>query len=239
MAGPVEDHRGEVADARPLRLGDPAQVLGGARRDVDRADAFRPDGDLLHVERGAGIEHRAPLADRDHGQRVVGTVGGERRAVDRIDRDIDLRHRAVTDPLAVVQHRGFVLLAFADDDDSVHLHGAQDGAHGVDGGAIGAELVAPADPSGGGERSRFGDPDQLHCKVSVRTLGGGATHVAHRTGPTRYSSAPRPDWSGVAMGVVFDAVATHAEGDCDLRCGGALPADREPASSSGHMSSCA
>ena len=193
VAGPVEDHRRQIADTRPLGLGDPPQVLGGARRDVDRAGSVGSDRDLLHVERRTRIEHRATVADRDDRERVVGAVGGERRPVDRIDGDVDLGHRTVTDPLAVVQHRGFVLLALADHDDPVHLDRAQDRAHGVDGGPIGADLVASTDPSGGGQSGRFGDSDELHCKVAVGTLGGGATHVAHRTGPTRSSSAPRPD----------------------------------------------
>ena len=54
---------------------------------------------------------------------------------------------AVADVLAVVEHRRFVLLALADDDDAVHRDGGQDGAHRVDGRAVGTELVAAADPA--------------------------------------------------------------------------------------------
>ena len=44
-------------------------------------------------------------------------------AVDRVDRDVGLRRRAVADPLAVEEHRGVVLLALADHHHAVHRHG--------------------------------------------------------------------------------------------------------------------
>ena len=49
--------------------------------------------------------------------------------------------------LAVVEHRRLVLLALADDDDAVHLDGVEHVAHGVDGGLVGGDLVAAADPA--------------------------------------------------------------------------------------------
>ena len=50
---------------------------------------------------------------------------GERGAVDRVDGDVGLGRRAVADALAVEEHRRFVLLALADDDDAVHRHGVE------------------------------------------------------------------------------------------------------------------
>ena len=41
-------------------------------------------------------------------------------------------------------------------------------AHGVDGGAVAALLVAPADPAACGHRARLGDPDQFEGEVAVR-----------------------------------------------------------------------
>ena len=86
MAGAIEDDGGEVADVLALRLRDPAQVLGRAGRDVDRAGGARADGDLVHVERRTGVEHRTAFADGDHRERVVEALRGQRRAVDRVDR---------------------------------------------------------------------------------------------------------------------------------------------------------
>src|SRR5699024_11218737 len=73
----------------------------------------------------------------------------------------------VTDLLAVVEHRGLVLLALADDDDTVHAHARDHRAHRVHGGPVGAVLVAPAHPAAAGERGGLGDPDQLHRQVPV------------------------------------------------------------------------
>ena len=84
------------------------------------ADGVRADGDLLHVDAGPGVEHRAALADGDDRERVAPAEGRERGAVDGVDGDVAQRAGAVADLLAVEQHRRFVLLALADDDDAVH-----------------------------------------------------------------------------------------------------------------------
>ena len=93
---------------------------------------------------------------------------GQRRALERVDGDVDLRRRAVADVLAVVEHRRLVLLALADHDEAVHRDGAEHVAHGVDGGLVGGLLVAAADEAGGGERGGLGDADELEGEVSVR-----------------------------------------------------------------------
>ena len=120
VAGPVEDDRGQVADRLAERLGQGLEVLGGRLVDVDRAPAPGPDGDLLHVDAGPGVEHGAPLGDGDDRQRPAAAEGGGRGAVDGVDGDVGLGRRAVADPLAVVEHGGVVLLALADDHDAVH-----------------------------------------------------------------------------------------------------------------------
>ena len=78
---------------------------------------------------------------------------------------------AGADLLAVEQHRRFVLLALADDDDAVHRDGVEDEAHGVDRGAVGGVLVAAAHPAAGGERGGLGDADELHGEVAIGCLG--------------------------------------------------------------------
>ena len=132
-----------------------------------------PVGDLLHVDAGAGVEHRPALGEGDHRQRRGHPARGQRRALERVDGDVDDRRAAVADLLAVVEHRRLVLLALADHDDAVHRHRVEHQPHRVDGGAVGALLLAAADPAAGGERPRLGHPDQLEREVAVR-LGAGA-----------------------------------------------------------------
>ena len=79
---------------------------------------------------------------------------------------------AVADLLAVEEHRRVVLLALADDDDAVHRHRGEHRPHGVDRGAVGALLVAPAHPAAGGHGGRLGGPHEVHGEVAVGGLGG-------------------------------------------------------------------
>src|SRR6185312_5447230 len=124
-------------------------------------------GHLLHVDARARVEHRAPRGERDHRQRARHPVGGERRALERVDRDVYLRGRAVADLLAVVEHWSLVLLALPDHDDAVHLDRLEHAAHAVHGGLVGGLLVAFSDQRGARERGRLGDPDELQGEVAV------------------------------------------------------------------------
>jgi hypothetical protein len=101
----------------------------------------------VHVERRAREEHRPALGDRDDGDGVRPARGGQVRPLDRVDGDVDRGPVAAADSLAVVEHGRLVLLALADDDDAVHRHGVENEAHRVDGGAVGALLLAAADPA--------------------------------------------------------------------------------------------
>ena len=131
VAWPVEDADRDVLHLDLLGLGDPADVLLRRQADVDDVGRLGAGGELLHVEDRRRVEHRAALGDGDHRDRVVHALGGERGAVDRVDRDVDLGAGAVTDPLAVEEHRGVVLLALADDDGAVHADGVDERAHGL------------------------------------------------------------------------------------------------------------
>ena len=177
---PVEDADGDVADRALLRLGDAPDVLGDRRGDVDDVGGGRAGGQLLHVEDGRRVVHRAAVGDGHDGDRVRHALGHERGAVDRVDGDVALGPVPVADLLAVVEHRRFVLLALADDDDAVHAHRADEGPHGVDGRAVAAVLVAAADPAAGGHRGRLGDPDQLEGEVAVGCRAVGAEAATRR-----------------------------------------------------------
>ena len=154
--------------SRPFRLRDRADVLGRARVDVDRLGGLGPDRDLVHVERGAGIEHRPALGDGDHGDRIRLPERRQARPLERVDGDVDLGAVAGADHLAVVEHRRLVLLALADHDDAVHLDGAEHQAHRVDGSLVGLLLLAPPDPAGRSERRGLCDADELEGEVAYR-----------------------------------------------------------------------
>ena len=127
---------------------------------------------------------------------------------------------AVADLLAVEEHRRFVLLALADDDDAVHRDGVEDEAHRVDRGAVGGVLVAPAHPAAGrrARRPRWRgrgpwrgcdrgagglDPSgDSTCGASVRFRPGGRVRrgtrrrsAAHREGAGRCRTTERADGS--------------------------------------------
>ena len=89
-------------------------------------------------------------------------------------------------------------------------------AHGVDGGAVGAVLVAPAHPPRRGQRGRLGDPDELEGEVAV----GGLPLCAHgRTIPDARRReilervTARDEWQAA-----FEAAPTR-DVDCETMSG--------------------
>ena len=152
----------------PLRSAILRTTSSSGSLEAEQVGGPRAGGDLLHVEDGPGIEHRAALRERDHREGRGHPPGGQGGPLERIDRDVHSWRAAVADLLAVVEHRRLVLLALADHDDAVHRHGVEHQPHRVDRGAVGALLLAAADPAAGGERARLGDADELERQVAVR-----------------------------------------------------------------------
>ena len=64
------------------------------------------------------MQHAAAGGERHHGQGVGHRLGGERGALQRVERDIDAGAFAGADLFADVEHGGLVPLALADHDDS-------------------------------------------------------------------------------------------------------------------------
>ena len=174
----------------PLARAIALRLRADRRVDVDDVGALGPDDQLLHVEDGAGVVHGAPLGDREHRDGVRHALGGQGRAVDRVDGDVALGPDAVADALAVEEHRGVVLLALADDDDAVHRDAPDELAHGVDGDAVGAVLVAAAHPAGRGHRGSLGDPHELEGQVAVRDFG--RARVGSHAASVSTAQAPKP-----------------------------------------------
>ena len=170
VARTVEHNHHHVADRGPLALGHQPHRLPQGAVQVEQVGDLGRAGHLLHVHARAGIEHRPPRRQRDHRQCARHPVGGERRALERVDRDVHLRGRAVTDVLAVVEHRCFVLLPLADHDHAVHAHRVQHVAHAVDRRLVGRLLVAHPHQRRSGQRRGLGHADELQGQVAVGLL---------------------------------------------------------------------
>ena len=155
----------------PFAFRDRAHVVGRRRLDVDRAARLGADGDLVHVDGGAGEEHRARLRERDHGDRVGRAACGEVRPLEGVNRDVDLRPFAVADGLAVEQHRRLVLLSLADHHRAAHAHGVEHRAHAVDRSLVGGDLVPAPDPRSRSDGSGLGNADELEREVAIRRRG--------------------------------------------------------------------
>ena len=87
----IQNHGRQVTNTDALGFGDSGQILSGAKVQIYYSYAFRANGDLLHVEAGARVEHGATLRHGDDGKRTPSAHGGWRGSVNRIDGDIDLR----------------------------------------------------------------------------------------------------------------------------------------------------
>ena len=175
MARPVENAGGNVARPDALCGGERGDVLGDRLCKVDDAlGVARTDGDLVHVHVGR-VEQAAFLGDRQHGKRVRPGLGGDRRPLEGIERDVDLGTdsaltAAAADLFADEQHRGLVALALADDDRAVEVEFVQRIAHRLDRGGVGGVLVAAADLRAAGDRRLLGHPDHFEDEDAVEDL---------------------------------------------------------------------
>ena len=151
----------------PLALARLRDVFGRRGVDVDDAVGIAgADGDLVHVDVGRE-QQAALLGDRDDGERVGQVLGADRRAFERIERDVDLRALAGADLLADIEHRRLVALALADHDRALDGEAVELRAHGVDRDLVGGLLVAaPAQP-GGGDGGALGDAHEFQGQDPV------------------------------------------------------------------------
>ena len=94
VARPVEHADDDVGRVDALGGGD----RRGYCRTATRARSITPagiagaDGELVHIDVGR-VEQAALLGDGEHGERVGAGLGGDRRAFERVEGDVDLRAR--------------------------------------------------------------------------------------------------------------------------------------------------
>ena len=142
------------------------------RRGVEIDDTVgiaRADGDLVHVDVGSG-QQRAGLGHGHDGDGARHVLGAERRAFQRIDRDIDLRAVLVAHLLADEEHGRFVALALADHHRAVDRELVQLAAHGIHGSLVGGLLVAAPAKPGGSDGGALGDADELQGQDALDEL---------------------------------------------------------------------
>ena len=187
----IEDRDGDVLRLQLARLGDVADVVLDGGGDVDGLAALGSGRDLLHVDARAGIEHRASFGNGDDRQRVVFAARRQPCAVDRIDRDVHRRRLSGTDVLAVVEHRRFVLLPLADDDDPVDGDGVEHQAHGVDGGSVRGVLVAAPHPARCRKGGRLRASNEVEGKVPIGDGAFSAWHLGPLLGVRQRHSTMR------------------------------------------------
>ncbi len=166
VARPVEDAGDQVGNIDLLGLG---QVLEVDRRSLVQVDQIRrqaaADRDLVHVGVGR-VQKAAGPGHGDHRERVRPALGGQRGALERIERDVDLG-AAGADFLADIEHRRLVALALADHHPAVDGQAVERPAHGVDRGLIGRLLVAAPHQPPSRQSRRLGNPNRLQRQIAV------------------------------------------------------------------------
>ena len=175
MARAIQHADDQLVRAHTLGGGDRLDVF--CRALVEADDAFgiaRPHGQLVHIDIGR-VQEVAFFGDRQHGQRVLTSLGGDCRAFERIKRDVDLGALAdgTADLFADKQHRRLVALALADDHGAVHVQLIERGAHRFDSGGIGCLFIATTDKAGGGDGGRLGYADHFENENAVKKLAAG------------------------------------------------------------------
>ena len=179
VARAVEYGDSYVGDLHVLRLRERTDVVADRAGDVDDTVALVPRDDLVHVEDGARVVHAAAVRDGDHAESVLAAGGGEGGSIDGVDSDVADRTAAVTDMLAVVEHRGVVLLALTDDHNPLEAHRSEELAHRVDRSAVGGKLVTATDIRNRTDRGRLGRAHELHAEVAVGVEVEGFSIGAH------------------------------------------------------------
>ena len=118
------------------------------------------------------MQQAAALGHRDAGNRVRHRLGAQRRALERIERDVDPLAGAAADLFADIEHRRLVALALADHHQPVHVENAVERrAHGIDRRLVGLLLVAAPAPLRRRDRRRLGDPRDLDGEVFCSACG--------------------------------------------------------------------
>ena len=176
MARPVQDAGDQILDLDALGARQRLQVDRRFGVDIDQIGRqAAADRNLVHIDIGR-VQEPARFRHGDDGQRILGPLGGDRRALQRIERDIDLGATGA-DLFADEQHRRLIPLALADHDDAVDRERIQRLAHGVDRGLVRGFLVAASHQPGCRQRRRLRHANRLQRQVAFQHVP--FCHVRH------------------------------------------------------------
>ena len=168
MPRPVQNRHGEVGYLPVNVPRDGTQSVGDRSVKINLPSHRGRNNQLLHVDRWPRIEHGAARRHAQHADRVRKALGGERGAIDWVNRNVQVGTGAVADLLAIEQHRRFVFLSLSDYHDTVHPNRSEHRAHGVHGSLINLFLVTKAHISRAGDGGRLSCPHQLQGEIAVR-----------------------------------------------------------------------
>ena len=182
MARPVEHAGDDLVRLDALGGGDRPDILAGRFAQVDRAFGIAgADRQLFHIRIGR-VQQAAAVGNRQHRERVGAGIGGQRRALERIERDVDLGavFLAAADLLADVEHRRFVALALADHHRAGQRQLVERRAHRLDRRSVGGIIVAAPDPFRRGDGRGLGDSDHFEHQHTVEGRGCDGLGAIHR-----------------------------------------------------------
>ena len=180
MARAVEDAGDDLLGGDALRLCERLDILGDAL--VEAHEPLRiaaADGDLVHIGVGR-VQQAAFLRDRQHRERVRPGLCRDRRALQRVERDVDLRRAGagLADLLANVEHGGLVALPLSDDDGAVEVERVEGLSHALHRSGVGRLFIAATDEVRGGHRRAFGDAHHFEHEHAVERILV-LTHLKH------------------------------------------------------------
>ena len=114
-----------------------------------------------------GGEHGSALGQGDHRDGARQAGGGQARAFDGVDRNVNLWLEPVADLLAEEEHRSLVLLPLSDDDCASHVNRGERLTDRLDRAAVGRVFVAAALERCRRQRARLGHAQELQRQVAI------------------------------------------------------------------------
>ena len=157
MARFLEHIDGELRDILLEHIGEHTKLAAGAPMRIDLAARGRGRHELLHVEGGRGVHHRAARRDGENGKRVGLTSREVTRTLNRVHGDIGLERCArAAEPLAARRLGGFALPGFADHHHRVDIDAGKRDKHGIERSTTAVHAVAAADPVEGRKSRALG-----------------------------------------------------------------------------------
>ncbi len=189
----IEHERGDCGRMHILGAGKAADVLRRRRIEIDHMLGIAgADRDLFHVDVWR-VQQRAAFG-HCHGRNRSGHVlGAERRAFERIDRDVDPRTGLDADLLSDEQHRRFVALTLTDHHGAFDWDLVEFAPHRIDRGLVCSLLVAVAAQPCRRDRRTFRHADDFQRENAFQQkLRRNGNSRRHRHTPKHRD---RPGWA--------------------------------------------